>query len=58
MYGIGRVVLGENKNFLGAEKLLQSEGVEVVNMEDEECKKLMSDFIRDRPEDWHEDIGV
>lgn len=57
MYGIGRVVLGENVNFMGAEDLLRSKGVEVVNVEDAECKKLMSDFIRDRPEDWNEDIG-
>lgn len=58
MYGIGRVVMGENKNFVGAEKLLVSEGVELVNMEDDECKKIMTDFIKDRPEDWNEDIGV
>lgn len=57
MYGIGRVVLGENVNFMGAEELLKSKGVEVVNMEDEDCKKIMGDFIRERPKDWNEDIG-
>ncbi|EEQ41612.1 hypothetical protein CLUG_05740 [Clavispora lusitaniae ATCC 42720] len=57
MYGVKRVVLGENENFVGAEKLLESMGVEVVNMNDEKCKELMSRFIRERPQDWNEDIG-
>lgn len=51
------MVMGENINFIGAEKLLHSEGVELVNMDDEECKKMMSEFIRRRPEDWKEDVG-
>lgn len=57
MYGVKRVVLGENENFVGAEKLLESMGIEVVNMNDEKCKELMSRFIRERPQDWNEDIG-
>lgn len=57
LYGIGRVVLGENVNFQGKEAWLESEGVGVVNLDDAECKKLMADFIRDHPEDWFEDIG-
>lgn len=57
MYGVKRVVLGENVNFVGAEKLLESQGIEVVNMKDERCTELMSRFIRERPEDWNEDIG-
>ncbi|ABN67041.2 cytosine deaminase [Scheffersomyces stipitis CBS 6054] len=57
MYGIKRVVLGENVNFVGAEALLRSEGVEVVNLNDPECKALMKKFIDERPEDWFEDIG-
>lgn len=57
MYGVKRVVLGENANFVGAEELLKSMGVEVVNMDDEKCKELMAQFIRERPQDWNEDIG-
>lgn len=57
MYGVKRVVLGENANFVGAEELLKSMGVEVVNMNDEKCKDLMARFIRERPQDWNEDIG-
>ncbi|RLV96552.1 Cytosine deaminase [Spathaspora sp. JA1] len=57
LYGIKRVVLGENENFVGAEELLKSKGVEVVNMNDDECKAIMKKFIDERPEDWNEDIG-
>lgn len=57
MYGVKRVVLGENKNFLGAEELLESLGIEVVNMNDKQCEELMSRFIKERPQDWNEDIG-
>lgn len=57
MYGIKRVVLGENANFVGAEKLLESMGIEVVNLDDPDCKALMTKFIEERPEDWFEDIG-
>lgn len=57
LYGIKRVVLGENENFQGAEELLKSQGVEVVNMDDQDCKDLMKKFIDERPQDWFEDIG-
>ena len=57
LYGIPRVVLGENKTFLGAEDLLRANGVEVVNMENDECYRLMQEFIAERPEIWFEDIG-
>lgn len=57
MYGVKRVVLGENVNFVGAEKLLESMGIEVVNMKNKQCEELMSRFIKERPEDWNEDIG-
>lgn len=49
--------MGENKNFVGAEKLLESMGIEVVNMNNQQCEELMSRFIKERPEDWNEDIG-
>ncbi|ODV86537.1 hypothetical protein CANARDRAFT_196659 [[Candida] arabinofermentans NRRL YB-2248] len=57
LFKIPRVVLGENVNFKGFEDLLISNNVEVVNLNDEECIQLMSQFIKDRPEDWNEDIG-
>jgi len=57
MYGIKRVVLGENDNFVGGEDLLKQKGIEVVNLNDKDCKDLMSKFIKERPEDWYEDIG-
>jgi cytosine/creatinine deaminase len=57
LYGIPRVVLGENETFMGGEDYLRSRGVEVVNLESVACKRLMRDFIRDHPEIWNEDIG-
>ena len=57
LYGIPRVVLGEHETFLGDEELLASRGVEVVNLDSEECKTLMRDFIAAQPELWNEDIG-
>lgn len=57
MYGVKRIVVGENSNFIGSEDLIKQKGVELVNMQDEDCKALMSKFIKERPEDWHEDIG-
>ena len=57
LYGIPRVVLGENRTFLGAEDLLRAHGVEVVNLDSEECYRLMQEFIAEHPELWNEDIG-
>jgi len=57
LYGIPRVVLGENRTFLGAEDLLRSRGVEVVNLDSAECKALMDEFIAAHPDIWNEDIG-
>ena len=57
LYGIPRVVLGENETFVGGEDLLRSRGVEVVDMASEECEQLMRDFIAAHPEIWFEDIG-
>lgn len=58
LYGIPRVVLGENETFMGAEDLLRANGVEVVNIDSEECKEMMRNFIAEEPELWNEDIGV
>ena len=57
LYGIPRVVIGENTTFMGAEDLLRSRGVEVIVADDEECRALMRDFIAAAPELWNEDIG-
>lgn len=58
LYGIPRVVIGENTTFYGGEDYLRSRGVDVVVLDDDECITMMSDFIRDQPELWNEDIGV
>jgi len=57
LYGIPRVVLGENRTFKGPEEYVRSRGVEVVNADSEECYRLMQDFIANSPELWNEDIG-
>ena len=57
LYGIPRVVIGENSTFYGGEDYLRSRGVEVVVVDDEECKELMREFIAANPELWNEDIG-
>src|SRR5437763_479369 len=49
LYGIPKVVIGENQTFLGEEALLRTRGVEVVVLDDERCKALMESFIRDSP---------
>lgn len=58
LYKIPIVVIGENKTFKGPEDYSQSRGVKLINLESEECKQIMHDFIRERPELWNEDIGV
>lgn len=57
LYGIPRVVIGENSTFLGAEDLLRANGVEVVNLDSTECKDVMAEFIAAEPHLWNEDIG-
>jgi cytosine/creatinine deaminase len=58
LYKIPRVVVGENRTFLGDEELLRSRGVEVEVVQDPRCVELMTRFIRERPDLWNEDIGV
>lgn len=58
LYGIRRVIIGENKTFLGEEDLLKSRGVTLEVRQDATCIRLMTDFIRTHPELWNEDIGV
>ena len=57
LYGIPRVVIGENRTFLGAEDLLRSRGVEVIVIGDQRCVEMMESFIAAHPEVWDEDIG-
>lgn len=57
LYGIPRVVIGENTTFMGAEQLLRSRGVELIVVEDERCISLMKRFVADNPGLWNEDIG-
>ncbi len=57
LYGIPKVVIGENRTFMGEETLLKSRGVTVEVTDNAECISLMEQFIRDNPELWHEDIG-
>ena len=57
LYGIRRVVIGENATFLGAEGLLRQQGVELVVLDSAECRQLMREFITAEPALWNEDIG-
>ena len=58
LYGIPRVVIGENRTFKGEEELLKSRGVEVTVLHDEPSYALMQKFINEKPTLWNEDIGV
>lgn len=57
LYRIPRVVIGENRNFHGAEDLFHQHGVTVVVLDDATCSALMRDFIAAHPDLWNEDIG-
>src|SRR6202171_2315869 len=56
LYKIPRVVVGENRTFLGAEDYLRANGIQVDVVDDQECIRLMADFIRANPQLWNEDI--
>ena len=58
LYGIPRVVIGENRTFMGEEALLESRGVRLTVVDDARCKQLMDEFIGAHPALWAEDIGV
>ena len=57
LYGIPKVIIGENRTFSGPEDYLISRGVELTIADSDECFQLMKSFIRDNPGLWHEDIG-
>jgi cytosine/creatinine deaminase len=58
LYGIPRVVIGENRTFQGPEEYVRSRGVKLEIVDDQQCIQLMRDFIAAKPELWNEDIGV
>lgn len=58
LYGIPKVIIGENQTFLGEEALLRSRGVQVEVLQDADCIALMRGFIASKPQLWNEDIGV
>jgi creatinine deaminase len=57
LYGIPRVIVGENRSFLGEEEWLRSRGVVVEVVQDQECQAMMKEFMEACPELWNEDIG-
>jgi creatinine deaminase len=56
-FGFGTLVVGESRNFQGGMKWLRSLGMEVIDLDSEECVSLMADYIRRNPNVWNEDIG-
>ncbi len=58
LYGIPKVVIGENETFQGPEEYLRSRGVELDVVDNKECQQLMRDFIASNPSLWNEDIGI
>ena len=57
-FGISRLVMGESVNFVGGHDWLRENGVDVVDLDDDECKRMLGEFIQAHPEIWYEDIGV
>jgi len=58
LYGIPNVVIGENKTFMGDEEILKTSGVELVVLQEPACINMMTEFIKNNPGLWNEDIGV
>ena len=58
LYGIPKVIIGENQTFMGAEQLLIDNGVKIVVVNDDECIEMMKSFIKTNPDLWNEDIGI
>lgn len=56
LYGLPKIVIGENKNFMGEEELLKSRGVDIEVLQDHFCIEMMSDFIIQHPQLWDEDV--
>ncbi len=58
LYGIPKVVIGENETFMGDEEILKANGVEIIVLQDPTCIDMMTEFIKNNPGLWNEDIGV
>jgi len=58
LYGIPKVIIGENKTFMGEEELLKSRGVQIEILQNQTCIDMMIKFIKENPALWNEDIGV
>ncbi len=58
LYNISTVVMGENENFRGSEQYLKDNGVELLNLNLDSCKKMLGTFIENNPKLWDEDIGI
>ena len=58
LYGIPKIVIGEDNTFMGEKELLRSRGVEIEVLQDEACIRMMAKFIKDNPLLWDEDIGI
>jgi cytosine deaminase len=57
LYGIPEVIVGENRNFQGPEEYVRSRGVSVIVLDDDDCIRMMKEFIKNHPDLWNEDIG-
>jgi len=57
LYEIPKVIIGENKTFMGEEELLRTRNIDVKVVDNNECIDLMNRFIESKPELWNEDIG-
>ena len=58
LFRVPRVIVGENRNFMGAEDLFRQKGIQVKVLDDPECIELMGRFIEEHPDLWNEDIGL
>jgi len=58
LYKIPKIVIGENRTFIGEEKWLSSQGIDLEVLQIDECIRLMKDFIAAKPQLWNEDIGL
>lgn len=58
LFKIPRIIIGENKTFMGAEDWLEEHGVRLVRLQDQRCVDLMNHFIKKHPDLWKEDIGI
>jgi creatinine deaminase len=57
LYRIPRIIIGENRNFMGSEDLFRQRGINVAVLDDRDCIQMMAEFIRTKPDLWNEDIG-